>query len=98
MVAKVLALIIFLVMFLLIVTEKIERQYVTLGCGAIMLIVVFGICMRSPMKHAAMFLQLLYFFLSFINSPGFYLILCNILYKNLSFHTNISLCPCKKVL
>ena len=48
MVAKVLALIIFLVMFLLIVTEKIERQYVTLGCGAIMLIVVFGICMRSP--------------------------------------------------
>lgn len=48
MVAKILALIIFLVMFLLIVTEKIERQYVTLGCGAIMLIVVFGICMRSP--------------------------------------------------
>ncbi len=48
MVAKVLALIIFLVMFLLIVTEKIERQYVTLGCGAIMLIVVFGICMHSP--------------------------------------------------
>ena len=48
MVAKVLALIIFLVMFLLIVTEKIERQDVTLGCGAIMLIVVFGICMHSP--------------------------------------------------
>lgn len=48
MVAKILALIIFLVMFLLIITEKIERQYVTLGCGAIMLIVVFGICMHSP--------------------------------------------------
>ncbi len=48
MVAKVLALIIFLVMFILIVTEKIERQYVTLGCGALVLIVVFGICMRSP--------------------------------------------------
>ena len=48
MVAKILALIIFLVMFLLIITEKIERQYVTLGCGALMLVVVFGICMRSP--------------------------------------------------
>lgn len=48
MVAKILALVIFLVMFLLIITEKIERHYTTLGCGAVMLIVVFGICMRSP--------------------------------------------------
>lgn len=48
MVAKVIALVIFLVMFLLIVADKIERHYVTLACGAVMLIVVFGICMRSP--------------------------------------------------
>jgi Na+/H+ antiporter NhaD/arsenite permease-like protein len=48
MVAKILALIIFLVMFFLIVTEKFERQYVTLGCGLCMIVVVFGICMRSP--------------------------------------------------
>jgi Na+/H+ antiporter NhaD/arsenite permease-like protein len=48
MVAKILALAIFLVMFFLIVTEKFERQYVTLGCGASMLVLVFGICMRSP--------------------------------------------------
>ena len=33
MVAQVTAVIIFLVMFALIITDKIERQYVTLGCG-----------------------------------------------------------------
>ena len=49
MVAKVLALIIFLVMFLLIVTEKIERQYVTLGCGAITLIVNLHFVTRLPL-------------------------------------------------
>ncbi len=48
MVAKVIALVIFLVMFIMIVADKIERHYVTLACGAVMLVVVFGICMRSP--------------------------------------------------
>lgn len=48
MVAKVLALAIFFVMFFFIVTEKFERHYVTLVCGACMLIFVFGVCMRSP--------------------------------------------------
>ena len=48
MVAKILALVIFLVMFFFIVTEKFERHYVTLACGAVMLILVFGVCMRSP--------------------------------------------------
>jgi Na+/H+ antiporter NhaD/arsenite permease-like protein len=48
MIAKILALVIFLVMFFLIVTEKFERQYVTLGCGLCMIVLVFGICMRSP--------------------------------------------------
>ena len=48
MVAKILALAIFLVMFFFIVTEKFERHYVTLACGAVMLILVFGVCMRSP--------------------------------------------------
>lgn len=46
-VAQVLAVTIFIVMFLLIVIDKIERQYVTLGCGALTLIGVFGIAMRS---------------------------------------------------
>jgi len=48
MVAKVLALAIFLVMFFFIVTEKFERHYVTLSCGACMLVFVFGVCMHSP--------------------------------------------------
>lgn len=47
-VAQVLAIIIFIVMFLLIVMDKIERHYVTLGCGLLTLVVVFGIVMRSP--------------------------------------------------
>lgn len=48
MVAKILALAIFLVMFFFIVTEKFERHFVTLVCGAVMIVLVFGVCMRSP--------------------------------------------------
>ena len=48
MIAQILAIAIFLVMFLMIVMEKIERHYVTLGCGLLMLVLVFGICMHSP--------------------------------------------------
>ena len=47
MAAQIIAVIIFVLMFLLIVTERIPRHFVTLGCGALMCIVVFGICMRS---------------------------------------------------
>ncbi|MDD3204544.1 MAG: SLC13 family permease [Lachnospiraceae bacterium] len=46
-VAQILALLIFVAMFVLIVMDKIERQYVTLGCGLLTLIVVFGIVMRN---------------------------------------------------
>lgn len=41
------AVIIFVTMFALIVTEKIERQYASLGCGLLMIILVFGCCMHS---------------------------------------------------
>ena len=34
-------------MFILIVMDKIERHYVTLGSGILTLIVVFGVCMRN---------------------------------------------------
>ena len=47
MVAQVMAVIIFLVMFALIITDKIERQYVTLGCGLATLVLVFGVCMQD---------------------------------------------------
>lgn len=47
-VAQVLAVVIFIAMFVLVVMEKIERQYITLGCGAVMILVVFGIVMHSP--------------------------------------------------
>lgn len=46
--AQVLASVIFVLMFILIVIDKIERQYVTLGCGLLTLLGVFGICMHSP--------------------------------------------------
>lgn len=45
--AAIVAVIIFVAMFILIVLDKIERQYVTLGCAALTLIGVFGICMRD---------------------------------------------------
>ncbi len=47
LIAQILAVTIFVVMFALIVSEKIERQWVSLGCGALMMIVVFGICMHD---------------------------------------------------
>ncbi len=46
-VAQVLAVIIFIVMFILIIMDKIERHYVTLACGAVTLIAVFGIAMKD---------------------------------------------------
>ena len=46
-VAQVLAVAIFLVMFLLIIMEKFERQYITLAAGAAVIILVFGLVMRS---------------------------------------------------
>lgn len=45
--AQIFAIIIFVAMFLLIVLDKIERHYVTMGCGLLTLIIVFGICMRD---------------------------------------------------
>ena len=46
--AQILATVIFVVMFVLIVLDKIERHIVTLFCGALTLILVFGLVMRSP--------------------------------------------------
>lgn len=47
MTAQILAVAIFIVMFALIVSEKIERHLVSMGCGLCMLVVVFGFCMHS---------------------------------------------------
>lgn len=47
LVAQVFAIIIFIAMFVFIVMDKIERHYVTLGCGALTLIGVFCIIMRD---------------------------------------------------
>lgn len=47
MIAQVLAVIIFVAMFLLIVSEKIERHIVTLGCGLLTILLVFGLSMHS---------------------------------------------------
>ncbi len=45
--AAIFAVIIFVTMFVMIVLDKIERHIVTLGCGFLTLVVVFGICLRS---------------------------------------------------
>lgn len=47
LVSQVTATVIFLAMFLLIVTEKVERHIATLGCALLTLVVVFGLCMGS---------------------------------------------------
>ncbi len=48
MVAQILAVAIFVIMFALIIIDKIPRHWITLGCGLATIIVVFGICMKSP--------------------------------------------------
>ena len=47
MAPHILAVLIFVVMFVLIVLDKIERQYVSLGCGLLMIVLVFGLGMHS---------------------------------------------------
>ena len=47
MVAQILAVLIFVAMFALIVMDKIERHIVTLVCGCLTLVLVFGAAMRS---------------------------------------------------
>lgn len=48
MAAQIIALVIFVIMFALIIMDKIPRQWVTLGCGLATIVIVFGICMKSP--------------------------------------------------
>ena len=47
MIAQILAVVIFLAMFILIITEVWERHIITLGCALLTLILVFGIGMHS---------------------------------------------------
>ena len=47
MAAQILSVIIFLVMFLMIILEVFERQTVTMICGLLTLVVVFGFCMHD---------------------------------------------------
>ena len=47
MAAQITAIVIFVAMFVMIITEKIEKHYVTLGCGLLTLIAVFGVCMQD---------------------------------------------------
>ena len=47
MLAQIVAVTIFILMFGMIIWDKIERQWVTLGCGVATLLLVFGACMRS---------------------------------------------------
>ena len=47
MIAQIAAASIFIIMFGMIVLDKIERHVVTLSCGAATLVIVFGIIMKS---------------------------------------------------
>lgn len=46
-IAQIMAVIIFLIMFFLIILDKIERHYVTLGCGLLTIVLVFGLGLHS---------------------------------------------------
>ena len=48
MAAQVIAVIIFVLMFLMIMLDKFERCVVTLTAGAATMVLVFGLCMKSP--------------------------------------------------
>jgi Na+/H+ antiporter NhaD/arsenite permease-like protein len=47
MISQILAVIIFISMFVLIISEKFERHLITLTCAAATLLIVFGLCMHS---------------------------------------------------
>lgn len=47
MLAQIFAIVIFLGMFLMIILDKVERHVVTLSSGALVLVLVFGVCMHS---------------------------------------------------
>lgn len=47
LVAQILAIVIFVVMFALIIMDKIEKHYITLACGLLTLVLVFGLGMHS---------------------------------------------------
>lgn len=47
MIAQILAVVIFIAMFVLIVLEVWERHVITLGCGLLTLVLVFGLGMHS---------------------------------------------------
>ena len=47
MTAAILAVTIFVLMFILIVTEKFERHYITLASGLLTLVLVFGVAMHD---------------------------------------------------
>lgn len=65
--AQIVAVTIFVVMFVLVVMDKIEKQVVTLGCGVLTLVLVFGVCMRDMNA----FVETLNF--SSIVHPGFWI-------------------------
>ena len=50
MAAQILAICIFIGMFLLIILDKFERHHITLVSGALVLTLVFGVCMRSTLS------------------------------------------------
>lgn len=45
--SQIIAIGIFLLMFILIIMDKFKRHYITLGCGALTIIFVFCLCMRN---------------------------------------------------
>lgn len=47
LIAQILAVAIFIVMFILIIMDKIEKQYITLACGLLTLVLVFGAGLHS---------------------------------------------------
>lgn len=45
--AQIAATVIFVAMFILLIIDRIPRHWITMGCGVLMLVIVFGLCMQD---------------------------------------------------
>ena len=87
--AQILAVIIFVAMFALIVTEKIERHIVTLVCGLLVLVLVFGLVMHSPAAiwETIIFIAGMMIMVEGMGNAGFFRWLCMRIAKAVKYKT-----------
>ena len=87
MIAQIFAVVIFLAMFILIITEVWERHIVTLGCALLTLILVFGICMHSPSAIIET-LKIIYHCLILLIAASVFIMSKALQWRAIIFHVN----------